>query len=285
MKTKRALLLLMALAPLGAVAQSSTPGSDASQRIFLGDKQQPNVKYDPANPVASIHQTAVIKAAKGDINLLCLGYIGDFKNLDYRWEIWDQNKKTVDMFVIQPKAGSKWSFAEFALRKAGKFTVAFLNTNDMTKPIATLPITVTDSTAATAAATATAPSVLGGNPDVSLTVCSSVDDSWKPVGAATTWKVNVPFNVLIVDKKPFNLDFLGIDIFRQGPDGKDSNFISEYQQQVSPPTSRKYATVDGLTTLQQGKYSVYVIDWRKRELGEHDGNFKEYLAKVTLTVQ
>jgi len=32
-------------------------------------------------------------------------------------------------------------------------------------------------------------------------------------------------------------------------------------------------------------YSVYIIDWRKREVSEHNGNLTEYFAKMTLTVK
>ncbi len=128
-----------------------------------------------------------------------------------------------------------------------------------------------------------------GNPKTSvaqLTVCREVDDNWNPLGAAETWPANKSFNVLLISPTPFKADFIGFVIHKQGPDGKDVEFVNEWQQTIeNAEKARKYCTTEGLTSLPRGRYSIYAIDWRKREPSEHRGNLSEYFAKITLTVK
>jgi hypothetical protein len=65
---------------------------------------------------------------------------------------------------------------------------------------------------------------------------------------------------------------------------RDVEFLNKYQQNIGE-TNRKYATVGDQLRLPAGVYSVYIIDWRKREVSEHRGNLTEYLAKTTLTIR
>jgi hypothetical protein len=115
-------------------------------------------------------------------------------------------------------------------------------------------------------------------------VCKEVNDAWQAVGAATKWKAGQSFNVLLVDEQPFGTDLVGFVIHKQGDDGKDVAFVNEWQQIVGEK-DRTYATVGGMTSLPPGTYSLYAIDWRKREATRHRGNLTEYYAKVTLTVE
>jgi hypothetical protein len=119
-----------------------------------------------------------------------------------------------------------------------------------------------------------------------LTVCESVDGNWKAVGAATTWPAGKSFNVLLVADKPFRVSFIGFVIHKQDDKGTDVAFIDEWQQTIGEPEKfRMYATEGGMTSLKPGKYSIYAIDWAKREVGEHRGNLTDAFAKVTLTVE
>jgi len=98
------------------------------------------------------------------------------------------------------------------------------------------------------------------------------------------WTANAPFNVLFVNPVAAGVDFIGIVFHKQGADGKDVAFMNEYQQNIGEE-NRKYATIGDELRLPAGVYSVYIIDWRKREVSEHRGNLTEYFAKTTLTVK
>jgi hypothetical protein len=80
------------------------------------------------------------------------------------------------------------------------------------------------------------------------------------------------------------VDFISIVFYKQGADGKDLEFINEYQQNIGEK-DRKYATVGDELKLPAGAYSVYIIAWGKREVMEHRGNLKEYFAKTVLSVK
>lgn len=117
-----------------------------------------------------------------------------------------------------------------------------------------------------------------------VSVCTEIDDDWKCVGEATEWAANKNFNILFVNSVPVTVEFIGIVIHKQGADGKDTDFINEYQQQFGAG-NRKYATVGNNFSLPAGTYSIYIITWGNRETLVHNGNFKEYLAKTTLKVK
>lgn len=117
-----------------------------------------------------------------------------------------------------------------------------------------------------------------------VSICKEIDDDWKCVGQSNEWKANAPFNVLFENRKPVGVDFIGIVVYKQGADGKDVDFIYEYQQNIGEENS-KYATVGDDIKLPAGTYSVYIISWGKRELMMKNGNLTEYLAKTVLTVK
>ena len=117
-----------------------------------------------------------------------------------------------------------------------------------------------------------------------LVVCKEIDDDWKCVGESAQWPANTPFNVLFSKPDPIGVNSIGIVIHKQGRDGKDADFINEYQQTIDEK-SKWYATVGETLKLPAGVYSIYIIRWDQRELTTHHGNFKEYFAKTTLTVK
>ena len=117
-----------------------------------------------------------------------------------------------------------------------------------------------------------------------VSICKEIDDDWKCVGQSNEWAANSPFNVLFENKGPVGVDFIGIVFYKQGADGKDVEFINEYQQNIGEKNS-KYATVGDELKLPAGTYSVYIITWGKRELMMKNGNLTEYLAKTVLTVK
>lgn len=122
------------------------------------------------------------------------------------------------------------------------------------------------------------------SPTGKVSVCKEIDDDWKCVGESTEWVANTNFNVLFVNSVPVGVDFIGIVIHKVGADGKDIDFINEYQQNIGEE-NRKYATVGDNFKLPAGTYSVYIISWGKRESLVHNGNFTEYFAKTTLKVK
>ncbi|MBD0370932.1 MAG: hypothetical protein ICV60_08865 [Pyrinomonadaceae bacterium] len=117
-----------------------------------------------------------------------------------------------------------------------------------------------------------------------VSICKEIDDDWKCVGQSSEWTANTPFNVLFENKGPVGVDFIGIVFYKQGADGKDVEFVNEYQQNIGEKNS-KYATVGDELKLPAGTYSVYIITWGKRELMMKRGNLTEYLAKTVLTVK
>lgn len=117
-----------------------------------------------------------------------------------------------------------------------------------------------------------------------VAVCKEIDDDWKCVGESAEWPANKSFNVLFENPTPVGVDFIGIVIHKQGPDGKDVDFAKEYQQNIGE-TNRKYATVTDEISLPAGTYTIYIISWGNRETLVHNGNFKDYFAKTTLKVK
>lgn len=137
------------------------------------------------------------------------------------------------------------------------------------------------------ASTAQAQDKAAGNAPAStgkVSICKEIDDDWKCVGQSNEWTANSPFNVLFENKGPVGVDFIGIVFYKQDADGKDADFVNEYQQNIGEKNT-KYATVGDELKLPAGTYSVYIISWGKRELMMKRGNLTEYFAKTVLTVK
>jgi hypothetical protein len=170
------------------------------------------------------------------------------------------------------------AYARLTINTPGKYFVRMANYLDKSQVWATGDFTVGQDTVGPRAAGNTA----AGQGKVSI--CKEIDDDWKCVGQSNQWAANSPFNVLFENQAPVGVDFIGIIFYRQGSDGKDAEFINEYQQNIGE-TNRKYATVGNELKLPAGTYSVYVIAWGKRETMMHNGNLTEYFAKTVLTVK
>ena len=121
-------------------------------------------------------------------------------------------------------------------------------------------------------------------PTGKVSICKEIDDDWKCVGQSNEWAADTPFNVLFENKGPVGVDFIGIVFYKQGDDGKDTDFVNEFEQNIGEKNS-KYATVGDDLKLPAGTYTVYIISWGKRELMMKNGNLKDYLAKTVLTVK
>jgi len=117
-----------------------------------------------------------------------------------------------------------------------------------------------------------------------VSVCTEIDDDWKCVGEAKEWTANKRFNVLFINPVAPGVSFIGIIFHKQLPDGKDGDFLYEFQQQIGD-TNRKYATTEAPFYLPAGVYSIYILPWDKRDTLYHKGNFSDYYAKTTLTVK
>lgn len=170
------------------------------------------------------------------------------------------------------------AYIPFTINIPGKYFVRMVNYFDKSQVWATTDFTVGEDTVGPRATGNTA----AGQGKVSI--CKEIDDNWKCVAESNMWTANAPFNVLFVNPVAAGVDFIGIVFHKQGADGKDVAFVNEYQQNIGEE-NRKYATVGDELRLPAGVYSVYIIDWRKREVSEHHGNLTEYFAKMTLTVK
>ena len=170
------------------------------------------------------------------------------------------------------------AYIPFTINTPGKYFVRMANYFDKSQVWATTDFTVGEDTVGPRAMGNTA----AGQGKVSI--CKEIDDNWKCVGASNEWKANTPFNVLFENPTPSGVDFVGIVFHQQGADGKDVEFVNDYQQNIGLE-NRKYATTGDSLSLPAGVYSVYIIAWGKRETMEHRGNLTEYFAKTTLTVK
>lgn len=117
-----------------------------------------------------------------------------------------------------------------------------------------------------------------------VSVCKEIDDNWKCVGESTDWGANQRFNVLFLKTTPMTGEFIGIIFHKQLPDGKDGDFLYEFQQNMGSG-NRKFATTEAPFYLPAGKYTIYIVQWDKRDSLYHKGNFNDYFAKMTLTVK
>lgn len=170
------------------------------------------------------------------------------------------------------------AYARLTINKPGKYFVRMANYFDKSQVWATADFAVGEDTVGARAAGNTA----AGQGKVSI--CKEIDDDWKCVGQSNQWAANTPFNVLFENPSPVGVDFIGIIFYRRGADGKDVEFVNEYQQNIGMD-SRRYATVGDALKLPAGSFSVYIIAWGKREVMEHRGNLTEYFAKTVLTVK
>jgi hypothetical protein len=170
------------------------------------------------------------------------------------------------------------AYAQLTINKPGKYFVRMANYFDKSQVWATADFAVGEDTVGARAAGNT----VAGQGKVSI--CKEIDDNWKCVGQSNQWAANTPFNVLFENPSQVGVDFIGIVFYRQGADGKDVEFVNEYQQNIGME-SRRYATVSDELKLPAGTYSVYIIAWGKREVLEHRGNLTEYFAKTVLTVK
>lgn len=170
------------------------------------------------------------------------------------------------------------AYVQFTINTPGKYFVRLVNYYNKSQVWATSEFTIGADTVGPRAAGNTA---AGGG---QVWICKTVDDNWNCVGGSNEWKANAGFDVLFKNPTPVGVDFIGIIFYKQGPDGKDVEFINEYQQNIGDK-NRFYATVNNELKLPAGVYSVYVIAWGKRETMMHNGNLKEYFAKMTLTVK
>ncbi len=170
------------------------------------------------------------------------------------------------------------AYARFTINTPGKYFVRLANYYNKSQVWATSDFTVGADTVGPRSVGNTA---AGGG---KIWICKSVDDNWNCVGGSNEWKANSGFDVLFKNPSPVGVDFIGIIFYKQGADGKDVEFVNEYQQNIGDK-NRFYATQNNEISLPAGTYSVYVIAWGKRETMEHRGNLAEYFAKSTLTVK
>jgi hypothetical protein len=170
------------------------------------------------------------------------------------------------------------AYVPFTINTPGKYFVRMTNYYDKSQVWATTDFTVGEDAVGPRAVGNTA----AGQGKVSI--CKEIDDNWACVGESSEWKAQSPFNVFFKNPTPVGVDFIGIIFFKQGANGKDVEFVNEYQQNIGEK-NRLYATTGDSLSLPAGVYSVYIIAWGKRETMEHRGNLTEYFAKTILRVK
>ena len=116
-----------------------------------------------------------------------------------------------------------------------------------------------------------------------LTICDHIDDDWKCVDAISPWPTDKPFNILLELPQAIEITFVGFVIHKRDEKGVDTDFVNEFNLLIQGK-ARLFATTEG-TRLPPGRYTIYGIDWTKRQVNEHPGNFKEYLGKTELIVK
>lgn len=190
----------------------------------------------------------------------------------------DANGEQVQYIDYAASPRHTTAYARLTINTPGKYFARMANYYDKSQVWATTDFTVGEDTIGARATGNTA----AGQGKVSI--CKEIDDNWKCVGQSNQWAADAPFNVLFENGKPVGVDFIGIVFYKQGADGKDVDFINEYQQDIGEKNT-KYATVGDMLKLPAGTYSVYIIAWGKRELMMKRGNLTEYFAKTVLTVK
>jgi hypothetical protein len=179
-------------------------------------------------------------------------------------------------YAVSPRHTT--AYARLTINTPGKYFVRMANFYDKSQVWATTDFNVGEDTTGARAAGNT-PAGQG-----KVSICKEIDDDWKCVGQSNQWAANAPFNVLFENGAPVGVDFIGVVFYKQGADGKDVDFVNEYQQNIGEKNT-KYATVGDMLKLPAGTYTVYIIAWGKRELMMKNGNLKEYFAKTVLTVK
>ncbi len=226
----------------------------------------PTKSFRPKGTLRNVHILATFPAVPTGAKTTFLVTENDADGEDVQY---------VDYWVSQYHTSA---YAQLTINKPGKYFVRMVNTLDRSQVWATTDFNVGEDTVGARAAGNTA----AGQGRVSI--CKEIDDDWKCVGQSGQWAANTPFNVLFENPTPVGVDFIGIIFYKRGADGKDVEFVNEYQQNIGMD-SRRYATVTDEMKLPAGTYSVYVIAWGKREVLEHRGNLSEYFAKTALTVK
>ena len=116
-----------------------------------------------------------------------------------------------------------------------------------------------------------------------MIICDHIDDDWKCVGAVSPWPADKSFNILLELPQAIEIISVGFIIHKRDEKGVDTDFVDEFELMVQGK-ARLLATTEGMR-LPPGRYTIYGIDWTKRQVNEHPGNFKEYLGKTELIVK
>lgn len=207
-----------------------------------------------------------------------------YRVIAYDHKGWQE--RDLKMYIPKGKKEMVWNW----MIRPGTYTVKMMPLNGDTPVYQTYAITVTDPK--DGAARATGDQTAGQS---KVWICRDTDDKWNALDPATYkdgayhWPANKTFNVMVKNNgKAFGVNFLGFVIHKQGPDGKDTDFVNECQTDQISDKSTMWATVTGLpgmTSLPAGTYTMYVIDWGKRQVNFHSGNLTEYFAKITLVIK
>ena len=116
-----------------------------------------------------------------------------------------------------------------------------------------------------------------------VTFCQSIDDQWNPVKPTDSAAQNSPLCFLTKLRDPVKADSLGWIIHKVGEDGADLSFVTELQM-GSRPDARWLCTTEPYVFTEAGHYRVYLVDWKKRQINVHKGNYTDCIAKGELNI-
>lgn len=103
-------------------------------------------------------------------------------------------------------------------------------------------------------------------------------------GEPLIWEAGVPFSVYIDNPLPITVETIGIVVYQQAEDVQEK-FIIEMPQKVRVGES-KVEMKNFQVRLPAGKFTIYVVEWAKREPKETTkGYLKDYLARSTVVVK
>jgi hypothetical protein len=114
-----------------------------------------------------------------------------------------------------------------------------------------------------------------------ITFCESIDDDLNPIKPATTFPIGSNLVFILNLPKPNGAKSVGFVVVKVDENGKDAEFINQYQVEVDP----KWKTIATGEVLfdRPGTYRVYAVDWEK--YNQKDTDVAEYFAKQELSIK
>lgn len=177
----------------------------------------------------------------------------------------------------------KWE-SLYPVTEPGKYVAKFYPRDNPSKPYGSCKFTVVSAKN-------------GGPNNVSTKVegtarmymCSGYDKkSGKPTGVKKELKAGSCANFLIdLGKVRDDLQYFGWVVYKNGATVEENEYIDQKYQDEDEKHEMRYVYRDVPICLFKtpGNYTIYCIDWYKREDGYHNSELKDYLGKIEIQVK